>query len=127
MRVVNTDEEAVRLAELLNGHLRTRPVVVVSTPSGRSEPWIDAVEIEAELSDLAEIYLIHTGPHSWTFSARMPTGTQVFGGAGRVYPVGHGWVGSLDEAPLRFAYDPQEGIRATQLLIDDALGMAAAA
>ena len=46
MRVVDTDEDAARLAELLNGNDRTRPIVVVSTPSGRAEPWIDASEIE---------------------------------------------------------------------------------
>ncbi len=127
MRVVNTDEEAARLAEVLNGNDRTRPIVVVSTPSGRNEPWIDAEEIHAELNDLAEVYLIRTGPHSWTFSRNMPTGTQVYGGAGRAYPLGHGWVGNLHQSPLRFAYDSIQGARATQLLIDDALDMAAAA
>jgi len=127
MKVVSTHEEATRLAELLNGHERERPVVVISTPSGRSEPWIDAAAVERELGDLAEVYLIRTGPHSWTFSEKMPAGTQVYGGAGRAYPLGHDWVGDLKQSPLRFAYDAREGERATKLLIDDALGMAAAA
>jgi hypothetical protein len=127
MLVVSTDHEAALLAELLNGDKRTRPIVVVSTPAGRKEPWIDASEIESELADLADVYLIGTGPHSWKFSQGMPSGTQVYGGAGRAYPLGHGWVGNLHESPLRFAFDADEGARATQLLIDDALNMAAAA
>jgi hypothetical protein len=127
MKVVSTHEEATRLAELLNGHERERPVVVVSTPSGRGEPWIDAAAVEGELGDLAEVYLIPTGPHSRAFSEKMPAGTQVYGGAGRAYPLGHDWVGDLKQSPLRFAYDASDGARATELLIDDALGMAAAA
>src|SRR4051812_35626421 len=91
MKLVETDEDAARLAELLNGNDRTGPVVVVSTPSARAEPLIDARAVERELGDLAEVYLIRTGPHSWTFSERMPAGTQVYGGAGRAYPLGHGW------------------------------------
>jgi len=73
------------------------------------------------------VYLIATGPHTWTFSHRMPEHTQVYGGAGRVYPTGHAWVTDHRRSPLRFAYDEDEGRRATHHLISDALTMALAA
>ncbi|WP_299926105.1 hypothetical protein [uncultured Nocardioides sp.] len=50
--------------------------------------------------------------------------TQVYGGAGRVYPVGHEWASEPRRSPLRFAYGAAEGPKATAALIDDALRMA---
>lgn len=127
MRRVETDEAASALADRLNGSERDRPVVVVTTPSGESEPWIDVREIERQVGDLAEVYLMPTGPFTWSFSNKMPSMTQVFGGAGRVYPVGHKWATDLRASPLRFAYQAEEGPRATDQLIDDAMSMAALA
>ena len=68
-----------------------------------------------------------TGPHTWAFSRDMAADTQVYGGAGRAYPVGHEWIHDLRRSPLRFAFDEAQGRRATDELIADALGMAAAA
>lgn len=124
---VTDDDGAIALAELLNGHRRRRPVVVVTSPAGRSEPFIDAEQIWDQVGDLADVCVMATGPHTWTFSAKMPDLTQVYGGAGRVYPVGHGWVSNPYSAPLRFAYNAEEGERATRDLVSDALRMAAAA
>lgn len=127
MRRVETDEAAIALADRLNGSERDRPAVVVTTPSGRREPWIDAHEIERQLGDLAEVYLMPTGPSTWSFSDRMPALTQVYGGAGRAYPVGHAWASDLRSSPLRFAYSAEDGLRATEYLIEDAMSMAAIA
>lgn len=127
MRRVETDEAASALADRLNGSDRDRPIVVVTTPSGEREPWIDVSEIERQVGDLAEVYLMPTGPFTWSFSNKMPSMTQVFGGAGRVYPVGHAWATDLRASPLRFAYEADEGPRATDQLIDDAMSMAAMA
>jgi hypothetical protein len=121
---VNTSETARALADLLNGSSRTRPVVVVTTPHGRTEPWIDVEEIVDQVGDIAEIYLVPTGPHSWDLSNNLPAMTQVYGGAGRVYPVGHEWASEPRRSPLRFAYSAAEGPKATAALIDDALHMA---
>lgn len=127
MRRVDTDQAASSLADRLNGSDRDRPIVVVTTPSGRADPWIDVEEIERQVGDLAEVVLMPTGPFTWSFSNKMPTMTQVFGGAGRVYPVGHAWVNNPKASPLRFAYSSQEGQLATERLVDDAMSMAALA
>lgn len=123
---VDDERSASALADVLNG-TRTRPVVVVTVPAGRAEPWIDVEEIARETGTLATVYLMPTGPFTWEFSNRMAEGTQVYGGAGRVYPVGHEWISDLTKSPLRFAFNDADGNRATQQLISDALRMAAAA
>jgi hypothetical protein len=124
---IDDERSAGALADLLNGNARRRPVVVVTIPAGRSEPWIDVAEVAREAGDLAEVYLMPTGDFTWEFSRRMFDGTQVYGGAGRVYPVGHEWTADLSKSPLRFAFDAKDGERATQQLISDTLRMAAAA
>jgi hypothetical protein len=127
LRWVTDDGGAVALAERLNGDNRRRPVVVITVPAGRSEPYIDAQEVLDQVGDLADVYVMPTGPHTWTFSDRMPDLTQVYGGAGRAYPVGHEWVSNPYSSPLRFAYNEDEGERSTRALASDALRMAAAA
>ncbi|EGD40911.1 PE-PGRS family protein [Nocardioidaceae bacterium Broad-1] len=125
-RVTNTSE-AEALAALLNGDTRTKPTVVVTVASGHTDPYADVERIAAEIGDLAELYLVTTGGHTWAFSNKMTPGTQVYGGAGRVYPIGLGWNVDLKQAPLRFAWNKSEGKKLTGQLIDDALDMAAAA
>ncbi|MEU0312316.1 hypothetical protein [Nocardioides sp. NPDC006273] len=125
-RVTNTSE-AEALAALLNGDARTKPTVVVTVASGHNDPYADVERIAAEIGDLADLYLVTTGGHTWAFSNKMTPGTQVYGGAGRVYPVGLGWNIDLKQAPLRFAWSKSEGRKLTGQLIDDALDMAAAA
>lgn len=122
------DVDATRaLAAHLNATARTRPVVVVTIPAGHDAPWIDVDEIAREAGDLAEVYLMPTGAVTWEFTRHMAEGTQVYGGAGRVYPVGREWVTNLSASPLRFAFSAAEGRGATAHLISDAWRMAAAA
>lgn len=125
-RIVD-DKGAAALADRLNGNARTRPIVVITTPAGHSRPYIDPDVVCGEVTDLADVYLIATGPHTWTFSEKVPERTQVYGGAGRAYPVGHDWVTHPHLSPLRFAYNEQEGARSARSLIADALRMAAEA
>ncbi len=68
-----------------------------------------------------------TSAVSWSFSREMPEMTQVYGGAGRVYPVDHDWVADPRRSRLRFAYSPQDRPRITEQLINDALEAALAA
>lgn len=124
---IDDERSAGALADLLNGNTRRRPVVVVTIPAGRDDPWIDVEEVAREAGNLAEVYLMPTGDFTWEFSRRMADGTQVYGGAGRVYPIGHEWSSDLSKSPLRFAFDAKDGERATQQLISDTLRMAAAA
>jgi hypothetical protein len=103
---VGTEAEARALAAVLNGNEGSRPVVVVSTPATRHDPYIDTEDIAAQLGELAEVYVIPTGLCTWEFSKHMPDRTQVYGGAGRVYPGGHEWVNDPYKSPLRFAFQP---------------------
>ncbi len=125
--MIKTESEARRLAGDINSLLRVRPFVVVTTPAQSARPYIDPDEIETQVGDLAEVFLIRTGPESWAFSQQMPELTQVYGGAGRAYPVGTDWVHDPYRAPLRFAWGPEEGPKAADLLATDALRMAAEA
>lgn len=124
---IHDNSGALALADQLNGNQRSRPTVVVTTPAGRDTPYIDVALLAQEVSDFADIVVITTGTHTWTFSKAMPDLTQVYGGAGRVYPVGTAWVRDPRESPLRFAYDQGQGRRATDDLIADAERMAAQA
>ncbi|MFZ2502725.1 MAG: hypothetical protein WAW88_08660, partial [Nocardioides sp.] len=124
---IDEERSAIALADLLNGDTRRRPVVVITIPAGRPEPWIDVDEVAREAGNLADVYVMPTGAISWEFSRRMADGTQVYGGAARAYPVGHEWAADLSKSPLRFAFGTQEGEHATQQLISDTLRMAAAA
>jgi hypothetical protein len=126
-RTIDSINAARALARLLNGDQRVRPIVVVTIPTGREQPWIDVGDLAAKVGDLAEVYLMPTNAFSWELSHHLPPLTQVYGGAGRVYPVGHDWVRDPYRSPLRFAYDRAEGHKATNQLVDDALRMATAA
>ena len=123
-RRITTPDEAADLATHLLDPARTRPVVVVSIPSGEAEPWIDASAITEAVKDLAEVVVLPTDASSWRFSELMPDMTQVYGGAGRVYSVDLAWTTNPYASPLRFAYDAAEGKRSTDTLISDALRMA---
>lgn len=120
---IRSIEAAQRLAADLNSGSRDRPYVVVSTPAARPSPYIDAEAIFDEVGDLARVYVLPTGTESRAFSAAMPPLTQVYGGAGRAYPVGTSWVLNPYVSPLRFAFDMVEGQKATGALIADALRM----
>jgi hypothetical protein len=123
---IDDERSAAALADFLNGDVRRRPVVVVTISTGHDKPWIDVEEVAREAGDLAEVYLMPTGDFTWEFSRRMAKGTQVYGGAGRVYPVGHEWVNDLTKSPLRFAFNAADSKRVTRQIISDTLRMAAA-
>lgn len=128
VRRVGSAAEAGELAHRLLIPGRLWPVVVLTIPGGHDEPFGDPDEIKEAVGDLAEVVLMPTSDVSWAFSREMPSMTQVYGGAGRVYPVDHGWV-VIDpgRSRLRFAYSQQDRRRITDLLIDDALEAALAA
>lgn len=120
-----TDAAGARaLAHHLLDPTRARPVVVVTVPSGRTEPFIDAEAIARAVGDLAEVAVVPTDHTGWRLSEQLPPLTAVYGGAGRVYPVGTAWRERPALAPLRFAYTPEEGEAAVAALTSDALRLA---
>ncbi|MEU8073063.1 hypothetical protein AB0B20_25230 [Micromonospora sp. NPDC049151] len=100
---------------------------MLTIPAGYDQPFGDPDEIKQAVGDLAEVVLMPTSDVSWAFSRVMPTMTQVYGGAGRVYPVDHAWVSDPGRSRLRFAYSPDDRKRITDQLISDALQAAMAA
>ncbi|ALV48101.1 hypothetical protein ASR50_34670 [Streptomyces sp. 4F] len=119
--------QAVELAEWLLAPGRSKPVVVVSIARGRTEPFVDVDRLAAEIGNRAEIYVIPTGRASWALADRLPARTEVYGGAGRVYPVcTTDWTSDPYRAPLRFARAATDATRATNALLADALALAAA-
>jgi hypothetical protein len=120
IRSLRTKAEVHALVDHLRDSDRSRPLVLISTPNRNPIPLISISEVESVAGHIADIVLIETGPLTFEFTDRMVHGTQVYGGAGRVYPVGTDWEQDLHLSPLRFAYEPVDGPRAAKRLIEDA-------
>src|ERR1700710_929768 len=101
---IASGSEAEALAHHLVERGRLRPTVVVTIAGGHDDPFADVEEILESVGDLADVVLIPTSEISWAFSRTMPERTQVYGGAGRVYPLGHAWILDPALSPPRFAY-----------------------
>jgi hypothetical protein len=112
-----------RLVNLLLDPGRSHPVAVVSIHRGEPLPWIDAHQVADALAGMVPVYVI-PNDLAWGLAAALPPMTQVYGGAGRVYPIGQAWTDDPYHSPLRLVYGLQDGSRATDLLISDGLGMA---
>jgi len=115
---------ARELAQLIQNPRRSRTIVVATVAGGQTLPWIDTVQIVEQAGDLVDVYLITTTDASWEFAKHMPEGAQVYGGAGRVYPVGEQYVVDNYASPLRMAFNTREGLEVTEQLISDALSKA---
>ena len=110
---------AKNLAKKLLNPKRDRIVVVVSIASDGVAPWIGLDELVSQASEFADIYLINSMSASWEFAENMPEGTQVYGGAGRCYPLGNEFVTNTVVSPVRMAHNQSEGELATQNLLSD--------
>jgi regulator of replication initiation timing len=121
VRRVATKQDVKALTGLLLDDLRTRPVVVVSIPQGEAEPWIDAAAVADEAGDLVDVWVLPTSGLSWEFAGALPPEAQVYGGAGRVYPVDPNWDEPRQWPPLRMVYRPEQAKQVQDNLISDAL------
>lgn len=110
---------AKNLAKKLLDPKRDRILVAVSIASDGVAPWIDLNELVRQASEFADIYLINSMSASWEFAENMPEGTQVYGGAGRCYPLSDGFVTNKTVSPVRMAHNQSEGEVATQSLLTD--------
>lgn len=120
--VIDSPDRARVLAQHLLDPERAKPVIVITTAAGQPGPYIDVEAIVDAVSGLADVYVLPTGRVTFAMSDRLPEKTQVYGGAGRVYPVDKTWQSDPYAAPLRFAFGAAEGPAATDELIADALG-----
>lgn len=103
---------------------RTHPVVVVSTQNDHSPPILDADELFRRVGAIADVVVLRGGPAAWALAEEVPAKTQVYGGAGRVYPVDRGWLGDPYQAPLRFCWPSDIPARVLDTLEDDAYAAA---
>jgi hypothetical protein len=125
--MIDSPDRAQALAEHLLDPARSKPVVVVTSAAGQSQPYINVDAILGAVSELADVYVLPTGRITFAMSDRLPAKTQVYGGAGRVYPVDPTWQSHPYAAPLRFAWGAEQGPVATDTLITDAMGAVHAA
>lgn len=116
---------AGELARELMSPERSRPMVVITIAAHETQPFVDPEAVAAELRGIAPVFVLPTGAVTWAFSEPLPGGTDVYGGASRVYPVGEGWLADPYRSPLHFATSREEGEAVADQLIADALGMAA--
>ncbi|MDR1151718.1 MAG: hypothetical protein LBK72_04440 [Bifidobacteriaceae bacterium] len=126
VRHIASEADVDELTSLLLDPRRTNPVVVVSTRQGESEAWIDADRIAEEVGDLAQVWVVPTSSLSWRLAGALPAKTQVYGGAGRVYPADPTWLSEPRVSPLRFVTQREHGTAVTGLLISDAMTFALA-
>ncbi|MBC7442949.1 MAG: hypothetical protein H7311_10610 [Ramlibacter sp.] len=110
-----------QLAIGLHDSSRERPWVVVSSPFGTAVPEIGIDQLSSQIGDVTRVFLIETGELTRQLGDLLPPQFQVYGSAGRSYPVGDAFA-TLSRSRLRFTHgDPQH---ATDQLVTDALAHA---
>ena len=120
-----TGADGYALARHLLSPTRTHPVLVITTPTEGAAPLLDAVDLQQRVSEIADVVVLLNGPASWALAEGVPPRTEVYGGAGRVYPVDRGWWSDPFRAPLRFCWPSDNPARVADTLEDDAYRAAA--
>ncbi|MEC5177060.1 exosome complex RNA-binding protein Csl4 [Cryobacterium sp. MP_M5] len=119
---VESSTAVQKLAIGLHDCARDRPWVVVSSPFGTSVPEIGIDQLSTQIGDVAKVFLIETGELTRQLGDLLPPQFQVYGSAGRSYPIGPDAFADLSRSRLRFTHgDPQH---ATDQLVTDALAHA---
>lgn len=128
---IATLDAVERLAARILDPGRGRPLVVVSTEHGSSATDaavsvpLDPAQLLDEVGDVADVVVLPTGELSMRLDDLLPAMLQVYGGAGRSYPVGLAADPDWRRSPLRFpGRAPQ---RALDQLVSDAVAHAHAA
>lgn len=128
---VTTLDAVERLAARILDPARARPLVVVSTVHGSSATDaaasvpLDPVRLLDEVGDVADVVVLATGEVSMRLDDLLPAMLQVYGGAGRSYPVGLAADPDWRRSPLRFP--GRAPAHALDQLISDAVTHAHAA
>lgn len=123
VRVVQSSSDAQNLSRELLDEERERPVVVVSVPREHTASHIDTERVAREVGELADVVVLASQDAAWGLSRRLPERCQVYGGAGRVYPVGTAWTLAPYLAPLTRAYSEADTETATRQLVSDTLAV----
>ncbi len=126
-RQVSNSSEVTELVAQINDLARKRPICLISIEVGEHTPAFDVAEIEASCGDLADYFVIQTGPLTRELEQQLPPKKHVFGGAARSYPIDFAATNGDSVGNLRFAIPAQLKSRSTQRLIGDIFGHALAA
>lgn len=118
--LLTTQSQVIALASYLLDPARDKVVVVVTCPRGSQDPYISVAQVKEDVGHLAAVYVLPPA-RCHELGNRLPDGTQVFGGAARVYPRGLEWTRSSGEAPLHLCFDPKQGTTVARQLVIDAL------
>ena len=97
---LDTESRVTDLAHWLLSPHRDRPVVVVTSTTPGTPPPVDPQPIATEHGDRLEVYMVVTGPLTYTLADALPPDTAVFGGGARLYPRGDAWHRNPYQAPL---------------------------
>lgn len=119
-----TEADGHALARHLLSDQRSHPVLVISTPSHGAAPLLDADDLHHRVGSISDVVVLHNGPASWALAEGVPPRTEVYGGAGRVYPTNRGWWIDPYQAPLRFCWPADVPARVADTLEDDAYAAA---
>ncbi len=119
---VESSAAVEQLAAGLHDPARDRPWVVVTSRFGSREPDLLLDQLADEVGDVTRVFLLETGPLTRELSDLLPNRFQVYGGAGRSYPVGADALADIGRSRLRFAYGNAR--QATEQLVTDALAHA---
>ncbi|WP_136709623.1 hypothetical protein [Agromyces sp. H66] len=129
---ITTLAETERLAARILDPTRTRPLVLVTTTHGSNGTDVaasvplDPQRLLDEVGDVADVAVLPTGELSMHLDDLLPDMLQVYGGAGRSYPVGLAADPDWRRSPLRFPGRGAPG-RALDQLVSDAVAHAHAA
>ncbi len=118
---VETSVAVQQLANGLHNAGRDRPWVVVSSPFGTAMPEIGIDQLSGQIGDVARVFLIETGELTRQLGDLLPAQFQVYGSAGRSYPIGDAFA-DLARSRLRFTHGDSQ--HATDQLVTDALAHA---
>ena len=118
---ITSEREVEALAQRILSP-RPRPLVLLSTAPGTDSVPLDAEGVHDAAGDVVDVVVIPTGDLSRGLEQLLPDRLQVFGGAGRSYPVDIGLDPDIRRSPLRMSNHRGSHDR----LISDALAQAAA-
>ncbi|HED64407.1 MAG TPA: hypothetical protein ENJ09_02520 [Planctomycetes bacterium] len=104
---------------------RDKPVVAVTTPPKRRDPWMDPELLEASLEGAADVVLLQTGKATWALAEALPDRLDVYGGALRIWWPGLHRASDPYEHELIFVYGEGDAKRAARKIVKSILGESA--
>lgn len=113
-RLVPAAEVAAFAADLLSP-TRTRPVVAITTKSGR--PTLDPGALGERIRTLADVALLETGDATWALSEALPSRLDVYGGAVRIWWPGLGETSDPYDHPLLFIFSESDAAQVQRRVV----------